>query len=106
MAGYDQMSMESQLNMRRREFAPLDSWVPVAMETIVEEDSCDAEGDSARVSNRTPRSGASVPNDVLPQSYEAGPSNLHLAHSGNKPQEVGPQQGDDDDEPRWVCVCL
>lgn len=95
------MSMDSQLNMRRREFAPLDSWVPVAMETIVEEDSCDAEGDSARTSNHTPLSGASLPSDQLPRLHNVGSSNLHLVQSGNECQELSPHPPDDD-EPRWV----
>jgi hypothetical protein len=100
------MPIDPHLTMRRQEFAPLDSWVPVAMETIVEEESCETDIDSFRARERAHTfSGVTVEGDLRSHMYESLPSYRQFAQpSSTSPQacEDSPHDPPGDAEPRWV----
>lgn len=106
MATYPaQVHMDPHLNMRRREVAPLEMWVPVAMETIVEEESCDAEAESYKGRERAYTfSGVTADGDARSHVYETGPSYRHLAQPSAQASEYvnTSSPSSESEEPRWV----
>jgi hypothetical protein len=107
MPGYPQVLIDPHLSVRRQEFAALDSWVPVAMETIVEEDSCETEVDSFRARERAYTfSGMTADGDVRSHMYESLPSYRQIAQpSASKKifEDSSQEPAGEDEEPRWVC---
>lgn len=102
MEGYPQVPVDAHLSGRRREFAPLDSWVPVAMETIVEED-CDAEAvESYKCRERTYTfSVVTAEADAHAHMYETVPSYRNQAQSSAQSSEDSTFEPLG--EPCWVC---